>query len=311
MVDDLRPFVVELDSRENTHRRRVNLLATCPDEAAAVCEQLEGEYTDFHLDDDGLGMAEDAALYVPRDSDINGRFIRGGKVLRRQGDHTHELRHARASLGLHHQEKPYSVRTVGSTDIVGVLASMFGLGWQKQIEGGTGRFVWASDTIKVALATSTYTPNVDTHDFFNDMTNEVTGTGYTAGGATLGSKTSTYDTASDQIRLDAADVQWTTSTITARYGVVWYDTAGASTTDPLLGLDQLRVGCVDDGGHVPDHFRRDRGLRCGRHLSRSWYSLGYERAHTPQLFAGRDGPVVVQPTNAEFQAPNAVQDQDL
>lgn len=55
---------------------------------------------------------------------------------------------------------------------------------------GTGP-VWASDTIKVALLTSSYTPNYDTHDFFDDITNEVTGTGYTAGGATLGSKTVT------------------------------------------------------------------------------------------------------------------------
>jgi hypothetical protein len=117
-----------------------------------------------------------------------------------------------------------------------VLASMFGLAWQKQIEGSTGRWVWASDTFKVALTTSTYSPNVDTHDFFNDVTNEVSGTGYTSGGATLGSKTSTYDTASDQVRLDAADTSWTTSTITARYAVVYYDTAGASSTDPVMGL---------------------------------------------------------------------------
>lgn len=237
MVADLRPFVVDLNSRENTHRRRVNLLATCPDEAVEVCENLEREYTQFRLDNDGLGLAEDVARYVPKDTDLDGRFIRAGKILRRRGDHSQEhLRHARASLGLHHQEKPYAIGRVGSTDLSMVLASMYGLGWQKQIEGGTGRFVWASDTIKVALATSSYTPNVDTHDFFSDVTNEVTGTGYTAGGATLASKTSTYDTASDQIRLDAADVQWTSSTITARYGVIWYDTAGADTTDPLLGL---------------------------------------------------------------------------
>jgi hypothetical protein len=48
-----------------------------------------------------------------------------------------------------------------------------------------------TDTIKVALTTSTYTPNFDTHDYFNDVTNEVVGTGYTAGGATLASKTIT------------------------------------------------------------------------------------------------------------------------
>jgi hypothetical protein len=51
------------------------------------------------------------------------------------------------------------------------------------------RIDFNSDAIKVALCTSAYTPDQDGHDFFNDITNEVTGTGYTAGGAALGSIT--------------------------------------------------------------------------------------------------------------------------
>ena len=54
---------------------------------------------------------------------------------------------------------------------------------------------YLSDTIKVALCTSSYSYNLDTHEFFNDVTNEITGTGYTSGGATLGSKTITYTAA--------------------------------------------------------------------------------------------------------------------
>lgn len=64
---------------------------------------------------------------------------------------------------------------------------------------------------------------------------EITGTGYTALGVTPASKTSTYDTATDQIRLDAADVSWATSTLSATDAVVWVNTAGAATIDPLLG----------------------------------------------------------------------------
>jgi hypothetical protein len=45
-----------------------------------------------------------------------------------------------------------------------------------------------SDTIKVALLAASYTPALDTHDFFNDITNEVVGTGYVAGGTTLANK---------------------------------------------------------------------------------------------------------------------------
>jgi hypothetical protein len=92
-----------------------------------------------------------------------------------------------------------------------------------------------SDTIKVALLTSSYTPNQDTHDYFNDVsTYEVSGTGYTAGGITLASKTATYDSGTNVIVLDAADVTWASSTITARYAVV-YDSTGTASTSPLIG----------------------------------------------------------------------------
>jgi hypothetical protein len=93
---------------------------------------------------------------------------------------------------------------------------------------------WDTDTIKVALTTSSYTPNQDTHDYFNDVTNEVSGTGYTAGGNTLGSKTITYDDANNVIVLDAADTTWGSSTITARYAVV-YASTGTASTSPLIG----------------------------------------------------------------------------
>ena len=53
-----------------------------------------------------------------------------------------------------------------------------------------GSVDWDADTIKVALVTSSYTFS-DAHNFFDDITNEVTGTGYTAGGMALGTKTNT------------------------------------------------------------------------------------------------------------------------
>jgi hypothetical protein len=53
----------------------------------------------------------------------------------------------------------------------------------------TGDIDLNTDTFKILLVTSSYTPNQATHDFRDDVTNEVTGTGYTAGGATLASVT--------------------------------------------------------------------------------------------------------------------------
>jgi hypothetical protein len=100
-----------------------------------------------------------------------------------------------------------------------------------------------TDTIKVMLTTSTYTPNQDTHDYKDDITNEISGTGYTATGATLGTKTSTYTAGTNTWAFDAADAVWTTATFTARYAVVYDATPGTDATRPLIcyidfGADQ-------------------------------------------------------------------------
>lgn len=94
---------------------------------------------------------------------------------------------------------------------------------------------WDSDTIKVMLCNSTYTPNQDTHQYKSDVTNEVTGTGYTAGGATLTSCTATYNAGTNTLTLDAADVSWPNSTITARYAVIYDSTPATDATRPLIG----------------------------------------------------------------------------
>lgn len=90
-----------------------------------------------------------------------------------------------------------------------------------------------TDTIKVALVTSSYTPNQDTDDMFDDVTNEVSGTGYTAGGASLANKTVTQDNTDNEGVFDADDVTWSTSTITARAAVV-YKSTGTASTSPLI-----------------------------------------------------------------------------
>lgn len=93
-----------------------------------------------------------------------------------------------------------------------------------------------TDTIKVMLLTSAYTPNQDTHDYLDDVVgNEVTGTGYTAGGAVLSSKTVTYDAGTNTFKFDAADVTWASSSITARYAVVYDDSGASNATKPLIG----------------------------------------------------------------------------
>lgn len=92
-----------------------------------------------------------------------------------------------------------------------------------------------NNTIKVMLCTSSYTPNQDTHTTKADVTNEVSGTGYTAGGATLSNKTLTYNSTTNTTTFDADDVTWTNSTITARYAVIYVDIGSTDSDKPLVG----------------------------------------------------------------------------
>lgn len=92
------------------------------------------------------------------------------------------------------------------------------------------------DTIKLALLTSSYTPDFDAHDFFDDVSaNEVGASGtYSAGGATL-SVTLTQDNTDNEGVFDATDVSFTSATITARYAVI-YKSTGTASTSPLICL---------------------------------------------------------------------------
>ncbi|MBS4082927.1 MAG: hypothetical protein KGZ73_05200 [Rhizobiales bacterium] len=94
-----------------------------------------------------------------------------------------------------------------------------------------------TDTIKVALVTSSYTPDQDAHDNFDDITNEVSGTGYTAGGATLANKAVTADNTDNEGVFDADDVTWSSSTITARGAVIYKSTGTASTSKLIAYVD--------------------------------------------------------------------------
>jgi hypothetical protein len=91
-----------------------------------------------------------------------------------------------------------------------------------------------ADTIKVLLVTSAYTPNIDTHEFASDITNELALTGNYVR-KTLGSVAVAIDTAGDFVYLDAADVVWTALTPSApfRKAIVYKDT-GSDATSPLM-----------------------------------------------------------------------------
>ena len=100
-----------------------------------------------------------------------------------------------------------------------------------------GRILYLTEAMNCALVTSTYTVDVDAHTMFSNITNEVVGTGYTANGATLGTKTSTQDNTNNRGVMDAADVTWTTSTMTARAAIIMQWTGTASTSELVCYID--------------------------------------------------------------------------
>ena len=78
------------------------------------------------------------------------------------------------------------------------------------------------DTLKIALYTSSATLGATTSAY--TATNEVSGTGYTAGGATLASQAVAYDSTNQVAFFDAADPAFTTATITARGALIYNNT---------------------------------------------------------------------------------------
>ncbi|RJQ33896.1 hypothetical protein C4568_03785 [Candidatus Parcubacteria bacterium] len=95
----------------------------------------------------------------------------------------------------------------------------------------------ASDTIKMSLHSSSWVPDIDADDHFDDVDNEVSASGtYSAGGATLTVSCSTDDT-DDEGVMDATDVSFTSATITARYAIIYKSTGTASTSPLVLYID--------------------------------------------------------------------------
>ncbi len=86
--------------------------------------------------------------------------------------------------------------------------------------------------------------DLDTFDFRNDITNEVTGTGYTSGGVAATVTVGSVDTTNDRTPVTITDLTnaWTSSTITAVGGWL-YKAVGTAGTDELVSF-------VDFGGTV-------------------------------------------------------------
>jgi hypothetical protein len=95
-----------------------------------------------------------------------------------------------------------------------------------------------SVTVRVMLTTSAYTENKDTHTKRSDVTNEVTGTGYTAGGV-VSTVTVTKDNATDRVTISLGAVSWANATLTARKAVYYVARGGAASADELIAVNDF------------------------------------------------------------------------
>lgn len=104
-----------------------------------------------------------------------------------------------------------------------------------------------TDTFWWMLTTSGYTENKDTHLKRSDVTNEVSGTGYTAGG-TVATITVTKDTVNDRLDVTLGAVSWASSTITARKAVLYKRRGGAATADELVCVNDFGADVISSAG---------------------------------------------------------------
>lgn len=110
-----------------------------------------------------------------------------------------------------------------------------------------GNIDFDTDTFKMMLVTSSYTPS-KAHDKRDDVTNEVTGTGYAAGGNACTPTVAAVDNTNNDVEITFAVTDWTTATITARGGVIYKSRGGASSADELVGYVDFGADITSTAG---------------------------------------------------------------
>jgi hypothetical protein len=128
--------------------------------------------------------------------------------------------------------------------------------FKEQVMEGIFNLASGGDTIKVTLHTG-YTPDIDAHTVWADTgvssTEYGTGSGYTAGGATLAGQDVTQDDANDRGVFDGTDVTWSSlgplSPATPSHAIMWDDTPAAP-ADPLIAYWELGTTATNGGDYT-------------------------------------------------------------
>ena len=105
-------------------------------------------------------------------------------------------------------------------------------------DAAKGAIDFDTDTFYVMLVSSSYAENKDSHTKRSDITNEITATGYSAGGKVCTAVVA-KDTGTDQVTVTFQSVNWTGFTGTARKAIYYKRRGGASSADELVGVNDF------------------------------------------------------------------------
>jgi hypothetical protein len=119
--------------------------------------------------------------------------------------------------------------------------------WNKEIG-------WTQGSIKVSLHSAALAIAQDTDEYFSGVqASEVTGTGYTAGGMAIPSLSTNIDTTNHTLQLKGGACTWATSSISAQYAIIRYDTGNAATS-PIIGVVNFGAVMTSSNGNFTITF---------------------------------------------------------
>jgi hypothetical protein len=116
--------------------------------------------------------------------------------------------------------------------------------------------VWGTDDLYLALASSSYTVDIDAHDFWADVVaNEVTGTNWAANGQQADGETLSLVTANNDVEFDITDEVVASVTLTDGKHVILYSrTPGTDATRELVGYATMDTALAPQGGTLTIDF---------------------------------------------------------
>lgn len=123
-----------------------------------------------------------------------------------------------------------------------VVGKLYGMGYQSFFNATID---WVNNDIKVML-TRNYVPDQDLHYNETHITGEVVGTGYTAGGMLIPTRTVSYSSANKRIELKGANVKWLNTTLEADHAIIYKDVGTSKILIAYVNFNQVVTTANED-----------------------------------------------------------------